>query len=482
MQAGHVTRTPALLVAGAVIALLGAVLVAGGVWLITLGGSWYYLIAGASFLLTAFFLVTGATTALWIYAAVVAGTMGWALWEVGFDWWALAPRGGVIFLIGLFLLTPGVTRALDRSRRTDRLDSRPDAAPPQVSAFRGAGLPLTAALCAALVVAVTSWFIDPHQIEGSVQEAPAGTAVGAQDVPPGEWHAYGRTGYGQRYSPLTQITPANAAKLDVAWTYHTGDMRGRPGDPTETTFQVTPLKIGNRLFLCTPHQSVIALDATTGAEIWRYDPKILNKLALQHLTCRGLSYYPGSAGSGAAAMPRAAGPADAALSTAAKSAIPDLPVAAANADKTADCAAKLFMPTADGRLIALNPLDGAVCGKFGGGTGQINLWANMPNVMPGGYYSTSPVVVVRNLIIVGGTVLDNVTTTEPSGVIRALDVETGQLIWNWDPANPEQTAPIADGETYTPSSPNSWSISSVDEALGLVYVPLGNQPPDQWGG
>ena len=79
---------------------------------------------------------------------------------------------------------------------------------------------------------------------------------------------------GQRYSPLAQITPANVGQLKVAWQFHTGDLRGRPGDPVETTYEVTPLKVGDRLFLCTPHQSVIALDATTGAQVWRYDPQI----------------------------------------------------------------------------------------------------------------------------------------------------------------------------------------------------------------
>src|SRR5690606_35248310 len=125
---------------------------------------------------------------------------------------------------------------------------------------------------------------------------------------------------------------------------------------------------------------------------------------------------------------------------------------------------------------------GKVCSYFGNGTGQINLWANIPHARVGGYYSTSPVVVTRSLIIVGGTVLDNVSTDEPAGVIRAFDVNTGELVWNWDPANPEDTAPLAPGETYTPTTPNSWSISSADEALGMVYVPMGNQPPDQWGG
>ncbi|MEP7208298.1 MAG: PQQ-binding-like beta-propeller repeat protein, partial [Casimicrobiaceae bacterium] len=158
------------------------------------------------------------------------------------------------------------------------------------------------------------------------------------------------------------------------------------------------------------------------------------------------------------------------------------PVAAARGSTRDDCMAKLFMPTADGRLIALDPDTGAVCTTFGNGSGQVNLWANMPNVRPGAYYSTSPAVVTDKLVIVGGTVLDNVSTHEQSGVIRAFDIDTGALVWNWDSGNPDATAPIAPGQTYTVNSPNSWSISSADEALGMVYVPMGNQPPDQWGG
>src|SRR5690606_41917570 len=68
------------------------------------------------------------------------------------------------------------------------------------------------------------------------------------------------------------------------------------------------------------------------------------------------------------------------------------------------------------------------------------------------------------------------------GVVRGYDVHTGELLWNWDPGNPQQTAPIAPGQTYTPNSPNSWAPASVDESLGLVYLPMANQPPDQWGG
>lgn len=356
-----------------------------------------------------------------------------------------------------------------------------------------------------------------------------GVSDGENGIPEADWRAYGRTGAGQRYSPLDQIVPDNVDKLQVAWTFNTGDVRGRPGDPTETTFEVTPLKVGNRLYFCTPHQSVIALDATNGKEVWRFDPKIEDKLALQHLTCRGLSYQPQqglatdeNADKGAANGPSAptAGPGvpaqasltetavqrsteagpdrapytvdgvsaaeDASAPSTGPAAAPMKPapsaLAATSTDTTDNCRAKLFMPTADGRLFALNPEDGSLCTAFGDGEGQISLWGGMPNPRHGGYYSTSPVVVTRNLVIVGGTVLDNVSTQEASGVIRAFDVRTGKLVWNWDSGQPEKTEPIGPGKTYTANSPNSWTIMSADEQLGLVYVPLGNQPPDQWGG
>lgn len=472
MQDGR--RSVTLLIVGCTLLLMGLALGTGGLWLLFLGGSWYYAVAAVGFLLTGILLFRRHRAALSVYAVFVLGTLVWALWEAGLDWWPLAARGGVIFLVGALLLTPWITQRL--TSEEPRSGDHPVSS--RTSAFRGMGLALSGALLLALVTAIVSWFADPHRIEGSAPQIRAQSPDDALGVPPGEWHAYGRTGYGQRYSPLGQITPANVTDLEVAWTYRTGDVPGtRPKDPQETTFQVTPLKIGDRLYLCTPYQAVIAVDATTGAEIWRYNPQIRNDLALQHLTCRGLAYYPGPGE--AASTP----PGLNASGGIRNPPVPDLPVAAATAERTEDsCIAKLFMPTADGRLIALDPEDGAVCRSFGAGTGQINLWANMPNVRPGGYYSTSPPVVARGLVIVGGTVLDNVSTREQSGVIRAYDANTGALVWNWDSGNPTVTTPIPLGETYIPNSPNSWTISAVDEALGLVYVPLGNHPPDQWGG
>ena len=490
-----VSRAPFLF--GLLLISIGLGLCAAGGWLMALGGSWYYLMAGAAFLLTGILLMARNPLALWVFAVLVAATLAWALWESGLDWWPLAARGDVLFVLGICLLIPRINKPLFPLEAVDgRVAGRSASA-------RGGAWVLGLALLAFAGVSVTAMLRDSHGTDasetslaastlpamatGPFAAAAKGVATGQPPMPDGEWHAYGRTSYGQRYSPLDQITPANVSALELAWQYQTGDLPGRPGDPVETTFEVTPLKVGNRLFLCTPHQLVIALDATTGAEVWRYNPQIQGKLALQHLTCRGLSYQPPASppGSVAAAAEPVKVPVTRTMSgqpvNETGAATPSLAAAAPGAKSAFACAERLFMPTADGRLIALNPDTGAVCTGFGN-QGELDLWANMPNRKLGAYYSTSPVVLTSRLIIVGGTVLDNVSTQEQSGVIRAYDIDAGTLVWNWDSGNPQATAPIAPGQTYTVNSPNSWSVSSVDEALGMVYVPLGNQPPDQWGG
>src|SRR5690606_30619285 len=106
---------------------------------------------------------------------------------------------------------------------------------------------------------------------------------------------------------------------------------------------------------------------------------------------------------------------------------------------------------------------------------------NMPNITPGSIYSTSPAVITDHLVVVGGAVNDNASATSPSGVIRAYDVYTGNLVWNFDSKKPEQTEPIPNGETYSENAPNSWSVASYDPELDLIYLPMGNQSPDQYG-
>jgi quinoprotein glucose dehydrogenase len=450
----HPARTLILLISGIVIILLGLALIAGGAWLMALGGSWYYLLAGIGMALTGLLVVVRRAEAYWLYAAVVLGTLGWAIYEIGLDWWALVPRGDLVFIVGVYLLMPWIAHHLRASApgvmEADVVPVPANApkAPGRLSrrSWLGTGLPLTVTLVLAAVVGIVSMFTDSHDLAGTLPMN-GQTASATPDIQEAgdEWRAYGGSEAGDRYSSLTQITPENVGNLKVAWTYHTKDIRG-PNDPIESTYEVTPLKVGDSLYLCTPHDHVIALDAETGAEQWQYDPQIKELQTLQHLTCRGVSYHDSGA---AGAAP-------------------------------GDCAKRIFLPTADARLIALDAGTGKPCEGFGD-HGQVNLWIGMPKLQPGFYYSTSAPAITRNLVIVAGNVTDNASTYEPSGVVRAYDVETGLLVWNWDSGNPDDTAPLAPGETYTPNSPNSWSTASVDETLGMIYLPMGNAPPDQWG-
>lgn len=406
--------------------IIGLALGGGGIWLVMLGGSWYYAVAGLVFLVTAVLLWRRRGLALWLYALFVIATLVWAVWETGFDWWQLGPRGGVIVLLALWLLMPWIRRGL---------------------ADTGTGTAaLVIAVLASLVVAGYSMTVDPYDIAGELSSEPvAATPNLGGDVPAGEWHYYGRTQFGQRYSPLTKISADNVGSLVPAWTYRTGDIRG-PDDVTETTYQVTPLKVGDTLYICTPHNWAIAIDAATGQEKWRFDPKVGPQSQRQHQTCRGVAYYH-----------------DAEVATGAA------------------CAERVYLPTSDARLIALDAKTGQICPAFAEG-GTLNLLANMPYADKAGYYySTSAPLIAGGKIIVGGAVNDNYSTEEPSGVIRAFDADTGAIIWAWDSGNPDRTTPLGPGETYTHNSPNMWSTASADEALGLVYVPLGNKTPDQLG-
>ncbi|AXA41936.1 glucose/quinate/shikimate family membrane-bound PQQ-dependent dehydrogenase [Rhizobium leguminosarum] len=422
----------AIIVTSIFFIIIGLALGGGGLWLVTLGGSVFYLFAGLMFVITAGLLLMRKAVALWVYAVLVAAALAWAIWEVGFDWWQLGPRGGMIILLGLWLLTPWIRRPLGLRSPTG-------------ITYAANPWPLAVPVILAILVALYSMTTDPHDLAGELRKdtVAANPAFGGS-VPDGEWHQYGRTPFGQRYSPLDQITAQNVSTLKEAWRYQTGDVK-RPEDISETTYQVTPLKVKDTLYLCTPHNWAIALDAKTGKEKWKYDANSGMNPDRQHQTCRGVTYYA------------------------------DPTVAAGQ-----PCAERVYLPTSDARLIALDAADGKVCTSFAD-QGVLHLETGMRYNPAGYYYSTSPPVAVAGKIIVGGAVNDNYSTEEQSGVIRAFDINTGALVWNWDSGNPDVTTPITEGQTYTTNSPNSWSVFSVDETLGMVYIPLGNQVPDQLG-
>jgi quinoprotein glucose dehydrogenase len=424
-------------ITGFVYALLGLAFAAGGTWLAALGGSPYYLAAGLGILATGILLIAGRWAALWVYAAVLIGTLVWAISEIGFDWWPLAARGDVIFPLGIWLLMPWITRNLRYGT------------PPR--SFVTA-LPLWAAVAASVIVLAIGLTSDYHDINAMIAADSAGQPQDAASQPAEDWHDYGRTQFGQHYSPLGQITPNNVKALKVAWTFRTGDLPGK-NDPVETTFEVTPIKVRDTVYLCSQHQRLFAVDAKTGTLRWSYDPHVQDNPTFQHLTCRGVSYHETAAGD-------------------------------TNADGSpapTDCSRTIFLPVNDGRMIAVNADTGKPCESFAD-HGTLNLLVGMGVKTAGFYEPTSPSVVSDKILVVSGAVIDNYSTHEPSGVTRGFDIHTGKLIWAWDAGAANENALPSAENTYTDNSPNSWMTASYDATLGLLYLPMGVQTPDIWGG
>jgi quinoprotein glucose dehydrogenase len=488
------SRWPLLLL-GLLLAAAGLALAIGGGKLLSLGGSAYYLIAGIAVIGSGILLAMRRGAALWLYALILFATLVWALWEVGLDWWQLVPRVAIPCLIGIILLLPWWRKPLHS---------------------RGGSVALVGSIVAAILVAIASQLSDPGSIEGTISNPnEAASAVNPAQVAGDDWPAYGGTNAGTHYSSLEQITPDNIGELEEVWRIQTGDVAG-PSAPPEITNQNTPLKVNDRLYICTSHSRAMALSPETGETLWEFDPEVSTMGAEDfslwaHMTCRGLAYYDAANYAAGAGTSEAADGSEAGNETGNNSAATsDTAISfdifdnndifsldlsflslmfgaegASNAqpmlsDTDVMCPRRLYLPTADARLIALNADTGERCANFGE-NGEVDLTNNIGDFDPGGYYSTSPATVTENLVILGGHVTDNSSTDEPSGVIRAFDVHTGELVWNWDSGNPDNTEPLADGETYTRNSPNVWAPISVDEELGMVYLPMGNATPDQYG-
>lgn len=410
-------------------ALCGLYLLIGGVWLVAIGGSWYYPLAGLAMLGVALLLWRSKRVALWLYALILLATMLWAVWEAGFDFWALTPRSDVLVFFGIWLLLPCVWRRL----------SVPSS---------GAVASLLIALLIGGGILAWAGFNDPQEINGTLS-ADSAPAQPVSQIADADWPAYGRNQEGQRWSPLKQINADNVQTLKEAWVFRTGDFR-HADDSAEVTNEVTPIKVGNMLYLCSAHQQLFALDAATGKEKWRFDPHLNSNSTFQHVTCRGVSWHEAKADS-------------------------------APADVVADCPRRILLPVNDGRLFALNADTGQLCKSFAN-HGVLNLQTNQPVTTPGVYEPTSPPIVTDKTIVIAGAVTDNFSTREASGVIRGFDVNSGKLLWAFDPGAKDPNAIPADEHTFSYNSPNSWAPAAYDARLDLVYLPMGVTTPDIWGG
>jgi len=255
-------------------------------------------------------------------------------------------------------------------------------------------------------------------------------------APSKEWPTYGHDAGAMRFSPLTQITPANVTTLDVAWTYH---MRpaGEPA-PRLASSEVTPLVAGGAMYITTPYSRVVALDPTTGKELWAF------KLPSGNPSTRGVEYWPGDAGT----PPR------------------------------------IVFGSNDGKLYSLDAKTGEPNGSFGS-NGIVDL--NTPEILrglPGRDGLSSPPTIYKNLIITGGTTQEN-PPRGPAGDVRAWDVRTGKLVWTFRsiPAAGEKYNDTWAGDSWkNRSGVNVWGFITVDAARGIVYMPFGAPSVDQYGG
>ena len=436
---------------GAVLLIFGLPIVAGGLWLITLGGSWYYLPAGIGLVLTAWFLLRRSMTAIWVYALTYLATLVWALWEAGLDGWAqvprlVAPTIVLVLVLSTFPMLRGSVRRFGQAM--------------------AAGLVLAGVLSVAGVANKGVETSYAQEVEEPAEAAPQPSAVptevvsqpsAAPDALPGtesqttyvpletgvDWPAYGGTHRALRYSPLEQITKDNVAGLEKIWEFRTGDL---PQDDEPFGNQNTPVKVGDRLYLCSAMNKIFALDAATGSQFWTFDPEVSTDALGYNASCRGLVYFEDT--------------------TAAQGEL---------------CATRVVNLTHDARMIALDTETGQLCPDFGNG-GIVNLMEGIGDVAPGFYAPTSPPTLVRDVLVVGSQVSDNQERSAPSGVIRGFNAVTGELEWAWDMGRPGETGLPAEGQTYTEGTPNSWTIASGDDELGLVYIPMGNSAVDYWGG
>lgn len=403
-----------------VLGAAGLGLLGGGIYLLFLGGSAYYAIVGALFLVSGWLCWQGKISGVRLFLLVFVGTIIWAIWEVGFSFWPLVPRlvGPLVLAAVALMLVP----------KFPQCGGRPANATPYFSA----GIVLLVAFFGYLAA-----MFYPHGVIQNDVKITYGNVSEATQAAGNNWVAWGKTGHGTRYAEIDQINLKNINDLEVAWTAHSGVIANQDDFMQD---QTAPLYVDGTLYHCAPNAQITALNGSTGAIKWKFDPKAKSP---DWKRCRSIAYFDPGAGD--------------------------------------SCGPRIVETTFDARLIAVKASDGKPCETFGE-NGTVDLWLGMGDADPDFLTNSSGPVIAKGKIILGGRVTDNVTEGEPSGVIRAYDAKTGQIAWVWDMGQPALKGLPGPGQHYTKGTPNAWSLLSFDEKLGLVYVPLGNATPDIYGG
>lgn len=282
---------------------------------------------------------------------------------------------------------------------------------------------------------------------GQALAAPSHRRLNDDDA---QWQYYGGDAGGTRHADSRQITADNVDQLEIAWTVRTGELGVGFLRADKLSFEATPILVDDTLYLSTPTNIVVALDAATGKFRWRHDPKTPRHLRYSEATSRGVAWWTDDA-----------------------------------ADASVRCAQRIFIGTLDARLIALDARDGAPCVDFGS-KGSVDLAAGARPTRRGEYLVTSPPAVYRDLIITGSAIGDNRGVELERGLVRAFDARTGVPRWSWDPIPNTSTEATARGWTEESArrtgGANAWSMLSVDAGRGLIFVPTGSPSPDFYGG
>ncbi len=265
---------------------------------------------------------------------------------------------------------------------------------------------------------------------------------------PGEWPAYGNDAGGRRYSPLNQVNDRNVAKLTVAWTYRTGELKTYEGTNaiSKAAFEATPIMIGKTLYFSTPSDRVFAIDAASGKERWIYDPKVDLHQQYSEITSRGVAAWPSGNTSSPNRSPQ-----------------------------------RIFIATIDGRLIALDAKTGIPIPSFGQ-HGSVNLRTGSQEDVS----VTSPPAIIGNMVIVGSSMGDNQRFDYPPGVVKAFDALSGELKWSWNPIPTDSTDKAwrtwNGPKAHKAGAANAWAPISVDAERDLVFIPTSCPSPDYYGG
>ncbi|KOQ99870.1 membrane-bound PQQ-dependent dehydrogenase, glucose/quinate/shikimate family [Pluralibacter gergoviae] len=424
---------------GIIVLLSSVFLIYYGTKLKLLGGSGIYLLIGVLWLISALLLLLKKKSSLGVYLTSFFIIVIWAAIEAKTAYWLWFPR--IMFPLGFAMLMAFSFSALAADKH-------------QKWANR-AGVAF-----GVVIIIMLGLMFKPHgAIYGQQTASKDGTHSSANRNERQDWVQYGRNLAGQRYAPFNDINRDNVSRLKVAWIAHTGSKLDKAGYQDENT----PLQVGDTLYTCTPQNKVFALDADSGKQKWQFDPKANGP---EFILCRSLGYADLAKNTFADRYEKATGH----------------PLPSVTSTMNGQCQKRIFLSTTDARLIALDAQSGKVCPQFGK-DGVVDLKQGLGTFDPRFYFSNSgPLVIENGLIVLGARVKDNQSVGEPSGVIRGFDTRNGSLVWAWDLGNPAINKYPPEGETYTPGTPNVWTTMSADEALSMVYLPLGNATPDWWGG